>query len=383
MSSLRVCVINFPFRPGVDSAVPLSELLRVLERIASSTHVITANLPEDMPRPEIHLCNIRWSNKEQPIVLSVPKNIVTQLKFSFHLIKKAREFDIVLFFGAGTFLLPMLATRLTRKRLLLVVTTSETKIAERIYNQQSWLANRIARGPVPVLEGLGRKLCHRIVVYSPNLIREMRLDKYSRKISIAHEHFLDFSEFRVTKPFNERENLVGYVARLSPEKGILNFMEAIPKVVEARQQMTFLIIGDGPLRPQVEEYANKSNNKVKYAGWIPHDKLPGYLNELRLLVVPSYTETGPYIAFEAMACGTPVVGTPDGLMADMLSDGENGFIMEDNSPECIARNIVRALNHPDLEQVAHNARKLAEREFTFEKAVDSYRGILENLSQRN
>jgi len=67
---------------------------------------------------------------------------------------------------------------------------------------------------------------------------------------------------------------------------------------------------------------------------------------------------------------------------EVSKNGENGSIMEDNSPECIARNIVRALNHPDLEQVAHNARKLAEREFTFEKAVDSYTRILENLRQR-
>ena len=103
------------------------------------------------------------------------------------------------------------------------------------------------------------------------------------------------------------------------------------------------------------------------------------MNELRLLVVPSYTETGPYIAFEAMACGTPVLGTPVGLMADVLRDGENGFIMENNSPECIAKNIIRALNDPNLEQIARNARNLVETEFTFEKAVDRYRGILDSL----
>jgi glycosyltransferase involved in cell wall biosynthesis len=273
----------------------------------------------------------------------------------------------------------MLATRLTRKRLLLVVTTSETKIAERIYNQQSWLANRIARGTVPVLETLGRRLCHRMIVYSPNLIKELRLEKYSHKTSIAHEHFLDFSKFRVDKPLNERENLVGYIARLSREKGTLNFMEAIPKVVETRHETTFLIGGDGPLRPQVEEYVNKSSNKLKFVGWIPHDKLPSYLNELRLLVVPSYTETGPYIAFEAMACGTPILATPVGTMPDVIKDGETGFVMENNSPECIAKNIVRALNDPSLEQVARNARNLVEREFTFEKAVDSYKRILETL----
>lgn len=45
--------------------------------------------------------------------------------------------------------------------------------------------------------------------------------------------------------------------------------------------------------------------------------------------------------------------------------------MENNSPECIAENIVRALDHPDLEQIARNARALVEREFTHEAAAGS------------
>ncbi len=50
--------------------------------------------------------------------------------------------------------------------------------------------------------------------------------------------------------------------------------------------------------------------------------------------------------------------------------------MEDNSPECIAQNIIRVLNHPNLEQIAQNARALVEREFTFEKAVERYGKIV-------
>ncbi len=50
--------------------------------------------------------------------------------------------------------------------------------------------------------------------------------------------------------------------------------------------------------------------------------------------------------------------------------------LENNSPECIAQNIIRALNHPDLEQIAQNARALVEREFTFEKAVERYGKIV-------
>jgi glycosyltransferase involved in cell wall biosynthesis len=53
--------------------------------------------------------------------------------------------------------------------------------------------------------------------------------------------------------------------------------------------------------------------------------------------------------------------------------------MENNSPECIAENVMRALEHPDLEGIVENARARVEREFTYEVAVKRYRAILKEL----
>ena len=68
-----------------------------------------------------------------------------------------------------------------------------------------------------------------------------------------------------------------------------------------------------------------------------------------------------------------------GAIPDLIEDGETGFIMENNSPECIAENVMRALEHPDLEGIVENARARVEREFTYEVAVERYRKILNNL----
>lgn len=125
---------------------------------------------------------------------------------------------------------------------------------------------------------------------------------------------------------------------------------------------------------------NNLNDKVKPAGWIPHDELPDYRNGLKLLVLPSYTEGLPNIMLEAMACGTPVLATSVGGIPDVIKDGETGFIMENNSPECIAENVMRVLNHPNLDKIVKNARKLVEKEFTYEAAVGRYRMILKELS---
>jgi len=63
----------------------------------------------------------------------------------------------------------------------------------------------------------------------------------------------------------------------------------------------------------------------------------------------------------------------------VITDGETGFVMEDNSPACIAENVIRALEHPDLEMIVENARVLVEREFTYEAAVERYREVLKEL----
>jgi len=230
-------------------------------------------------------------------------------------------------------------------------------------------------------ERISYELSDHIIIYSEDIARQFNLRKYKAKISVARRHFLNFDKFKMQKKLHERDNLIGYIGRLSEEKGILNFVKAIPMIFKMGGDIDFMIGGDGQLRGKVEEYLERPDlsNKVDFIGWIPHDRLPQYLNELKLLVIPSYTETGPLIMVEAMACGTPVLITPVGSVCSVIRDGETGFILGDNSPACIAEKIMRALEHPGLEWIAENARVVVEEEFTYEAIVERYRTILEEL----
>jgi len=174
---------------------------------------------------------------------------------------------------------------------------------------------------------------------------------------------------------------VGYVGRLSEEKGILNFVKAIPEILKERDGAKFLLVGDGQLRGKVEKYLNDMDltDNVKLMGWIPHDELSEYLNELKLMIIPSYTESGPQVLLEAMACGTPVLATLVGIIPDIIKDGETGFIMENNSPQCIAENTIRALEYPNLGRIVKNAKKVIEDEFTYKAAIERYKKILEDI----
>ena len=160
----------------------------------------------------------------------------------------------------------------------------------------------------------------------------------------------------------------------------MNLARSIPELLKHFSQDLILIGGSGPLAEKMVEAIGKDNlARVKMPGWINHQDLPGYLKDLRLLILPSYTEGLPNIMLEAMACGAVVLATPVGAISNYIKDGETGFLMEDNSPNCIIENAVRALESPELDRIARNARRLVEKEFSYEVAVRNWQSALESI----
>ena len=373
MKKSNIGILTFPI--SKKGNIPLSNLVEIVYLLSNELYLITGNdgytfFKEDK---RIHTYGIRHESGANAFTRII-KDIYTQLRISYMLAKITRNVDIWIFFiGGEGLLLPMLTARVLRAKVVLALAGFPTK------------GSQIQKDPfskaLKILSEINLILSNRIIAYSGRVVEERGLEKYENKISIAHKHFLDFDKFKVKKQFGERKNTIGYIGSLHKIKGILNFIHAIPKVLEKENEIKFVIGGDGVLFNEIKEFIskNKLNDKVKLVGWIPHDELPEYLNELRLVVLPSYTEGLPNLMLEAMACGTPVLATPVGAIPDVIKDGKTGFIMENNSAECIAENVMRALNHPDLEKIVKNSRELIEREFTYEAAVERYRKILENV----
>lgn len=92
------------------------------------------------------------------------------------------------------------------------------------------------------------------------------------------------------------------------------------------------------------------------------------------------TYTYPTVHDYAMACATLVIATPVGAIPDVIIDRKTEYIMESNSPECIAANVVRALSSPDLERIAEDGRRFVEENFSFEKTVENWKRILQDTS---
>lgn len=368
----NICIITSP-RP-MAGVTPLSNLVNILSTLSNELYVITGNEGDIVCKnhKKVYSYSIVYNPKTQ-IIARILNYIYLQLTISYRLMKLARTVDIWFFFMGEGLLLPILTLKLSRKPVILSLAASAPKIIEAKKNIS------LLDKTMELLEIINYTLSNRIFICSQNLIEEWSLEKYKNKISIAHEHFIDFNKFKIKYEIHERDCLIGYIGRLSEEKGVLNYIKAIPEIKKGK--LKFLIGGDGELRCEIEEYLyeNNFNNRIILVGWIPHDEIPDRLNELKLLVIPSYTESGPLIALEAMSCGTPILATPVGHIPDIVKDGETGFIMENNTPACIAENVLRALEHPDLERIVKNARVLVEREFTYEAAVERYGKILGSI----
>jgi glycosyltransferase involved in cell wall biosynthesis len=380
MKKVNVGILTFPISEAGN--VPLLNLIDVLYHFSGDIYLITGNAGYDFFKgnEKIHAYGVEHESGAN-VVTRVVNFIYTQLKISYTLAKIDRNVDLWIFFIGGDYLvLPMLTAKLLRKNVVLAFAASSVQIAFAASSVQMLKsANDSLFKPTEILSKINCTLSNKIILYSENLIKEWNLERYRNKICTAYKHFLDFDKFKMKKKFDERENFVGYIGRFSEEKGTLNFVEAIPRILDERGEIRFLIGGAGQLQDKIEEYLDEKNlnDKVKLTGWIPHDALPDYLNELKLVVLPSYTEGLPNILLEAMACGTPVLATPVGAIPDVIKDGKTGFILENNSPECIAKNILNVLTYPNLDKIVKSTRELVEKEFTYKAAVERYREILE------
>lgn len=145
--------------------------------------------------------------------------------------------------------------------------------------------------------------------------------------------------------------LVGFVGRLSPEKGPEQFLRAVSLLQEGLPECTrFVMVGEGPMRALLEaELARLGlGQRVLLAGhW---DDMPALYRELDLLVSASHSEAMPLALMEGMASGLPVVATRVGGIPEIVQHGISGWLVAARDIEDIAGRVRQMLTQPELRQ---------------------------------
>jgi L-malate glycosyltransferase len=145
--------------------------------------------------------------------------------------------------------------------------------------------------------------------------------------------------------------VVGAVSRLSTEKGVRYLIEAFGQLrLRYGGDVSLRIAGEGPERPRLEAMIERLNleSSVELRGWLRHEDVPAFLNELDVFVLPSTWEGFGVAAAEASAAGLPVVATNVYGIPDVVRDGQTGLLTPPKDPGALARAIGRLVEDPRL-----------------------------------
>jgi glycosyltransferase involved in cell wall biosynthesis len=177
-----------------------------------------------------------------------------------------------------------------------------------------------------------------------------------------------------------RERIIGAAGRLSPEKGFDILIEAAVRIVDVDPTAGFVIFGDGPCRPALQQQIAGLGltGSVILAGF-RHD-LDRYIPQLDLFVLPSYTEGLPNVVLEACAAGVPVVATAVGGTPEIIEDGQSGFLAPAGDAEQLAAAIDEALeNEERLREIAFQGRQKVLESYSFSAQRERYLELFARL----
>jgi len=143
------------------------------------------------------------------------------------------------------------------------------------------------------------------------------------------------------------------VGRIEPVKGLDLLLKAASLLPAEESFQVVIAGGDKSSSIQVESYKKTAarlglEGKVYFTGIVEHEKLPFYYNAADVTVLTSHYESFGLVALESIACGTPVVASPVGIIPELIATGNNddfiGYMVENRNPPTWAEKISRALN---------------------------------------
>jgi L-malate glycosyltransferase len=193
------------------------------------------------------------------------------------------------------------------------------------------------------------------------------------------------------KQHHDAGHLILSVGRLIDWKGTGFLIAAMPAVLEKFPDTKLLIVGNGPERGALVRYAQglDISDRIELLGTVTTTDLPSYYLSADVFVLPSITLKGKteglgVVLLEAMAAGCPVIGSNVGGIPDIISDGENGFLVPEQNPGALADRIIQIFSDAELRQkFRENAYERIAESFTWDKTGKRFSEVYsETLDQK-
>lgn len=196
---------------------------------------------------------------------------------------------------------------------------------------------------------------------------------------------LDQTLYKPIKEKNPNPHIL-YVGRIKRFKGVHLLIEAMRQVVEKVPDAKLDIVGRGD--PQYETELKqrvkslKLEDAVTFHGYVSEEEKVRFMQEARVLVLPSQREGFGLVVIEANACGTPVVATDVPGLRDAVVNGETGLLVSYGDIEALAEAILKLLMDDELrERLPRNVVEWT-KQFSWDKTAEDFLKILEDIGKK-
>ena len=253
--------------------------------------------------------------------------------------------------------------------------------------------NRLKKIIYIYLDKLTTRFCDKIICVSnalaDDLMRKTKIN--ANKLTVIHNG-IDFNKFNqikdssyLFKEFNitDENKTIGIIGRIAYEKGHAYFLKAIVEVIKVFPKLKCLIVGEGPLKREVEELSKELGilQNCIFTG-VRYD-IPEILSILNVLVLSSLAEGLPTVILEAMAARCPVVATRVGGIPELIKDNKTGLLVEPKDFLALAEAIINLLqDNKKAKEMAYTSRHVAEDNFTVEQMIKRTEGVYEEFIKK-
>jgi len=367
--SIRILRIAASTYPEVVGGVGLHvhHMSRMQANMGHDVTVVTSDngdrsLPREERRAGYRL--IRHREVARPMDNTITPGIITTLR------RNVSEYD-VLHIHSHLYFSSNVAAMVSRLSDIPTVVTNHGLISQ---TAPTWLQHVFN----PTLGKFTFEVGDSILCYTETNKRRLEERGIETDISVI-PNGIDCSQFKPTDA--EPNHQLLFVGRLKDGKGPHYLLDAFGRLATAYPGLSLTLVGDGPLRPDLETQAAQLgvSDRVEFLGEVPNDELPRLYNESLAFVLPSLSEGLPRTVLEAMACGTPVV-TSDLEQLRPIVDGV-GYTAEPGSPGDLRAALDDLLQlDGKIEDFGENARKKVGQQYswqnTVEETVNEYRQII-------
>ena len=220
------------------------------------------------------------------------------------------------------------------------------------------------------------------VVSNSEGLKELALKtNANQKIGVIYNG-IDIQHFKPGDSQKSKFIITPGASRVTDRKGLNYLVDAVKLLSEKYPQIELRIMGDGNARMSLVRQVNELEieNKVEFLGRIPREETAPHYQEASVFVLPSLNEGMSNAMLEALASGLPIVATDAGGTKELVTDGENGYIIRMKDAAHLAEKLERLIENPQLRESMGRASRARAEKLSWKNVAEEYHNLYKKVT---